>query len=78
MDKIYTDLTLIKYLYNETDLFETLEIQNSLATCQAIRRQYKALVSAKKAINQSKPKPSTSSLQFILDYSRAKDWHSLI
>lgn len=74
MDKLYTDLTLIKYLYKETNPRETLEIEHCLATSQAIRRQYKALRSAKKVISKNKPSVSLKTVASVLEYSRTANW----
>ena len=41
MDEIYTENALIRYLYNEADLFEKLEVEHALETDKNVQNIFK-------------------------------------
>ena len=69
MTKDYNFNFLLKYLYNETSLTKTLEIENSIDTDKNVREQYNLL---KKGYNKF-PKvqfyPSDKAINNVLSYS---------
>ena len=70
MDRIYTELKLLRYYYSETDLFETLEIEHSLEEDIDLRFEYKMLVETLNELPKAKYTPSQSSINNILAYSK--------
>ncbi len=70
MDIIYTEITLLRYYYSETDLFETLEVEHALEEDIDLRFEYKMLVESIQEIPTSKFGPSLSAINNILSYSR--------
>ena len=70
MDKISTKNSLIKYLYNECDLFEMLEIEHALSEDKELRKTYRALLNARKTLNSHCIQPSQRTLDVILNYAK--------
>lgn len=71
MDIVYTEINLLRYYYSETDLFETLEIENSLDEDIDLRFEYKMLVETLKELPSAKLTPSKLAINNILNYSKA-------
>lgn len=70
MDQIYTELKLIQFIYGESDLFETLEIEFALEEDYFLRERYYELLEETEILNAACLKPSDFSIQNILAYSR--------
>lgn len=70
MTKIYTEQTLLKYLYNESDFFETLEVEFALKDSKTVRQTYKDLKSIVGLLHTANLTPSDESISNILEYSR--------
>lgn len=70
MTKIYTELTLLKYLYNESDFFETLEVEFALQDSKVVREAYKELKSKVGLLHTVSLTPSQKCISNVLDYSK--------
>ncbi len=70
MDRIYTELNLLRYHYAETDLFETLEIEHALEEDRSLKNSYREMIETLKLLPPKRLSPSQKSLNRILDYSR--------
>lgn len=72
MTKVYTEKTLLKYLYNECDLFETFEVEFALSedkSLKALFNQFRATKLALDGLN-SQDKRRTS-IEKIMNYSKS-------
>lgn len=69
MKQTFTNNDLIKFIYKETNVFETLEIQNALTEDAALFDNYQTLMSGYMELPKVTFAPTKSALQNILDYS---------
>ena len=67
-EKISTN-NLIKYIYNETSVTETLAIEDALRTDWTLNEEYAELLTAYHQLPKAKFNPSPDSIQSILKYS---------
>jgi hypothetical protein len=70
MIKTFTPNDIIRYVYDETLEEENKLIASLLLTDTELQEFYYELLAVKKDLNQLIFKPSKSSTQYILDYSR--------
>ena len=70
MDNNSTQLNLVKFLYQESNAAESLEVLEALKKDPALRSEYKALQKAKNEFPKVKFNPSKSSIEAILRYSK--------
>ena len=61
---------LILYLYNETELTDSVLVQHTLDTNEEAAEEYKQLIEARQLIDQTFTSPSTHSITSILAYSQ--------
>ncbi|MEM1119070.1 MAG: hypothetical protein AAGJ18_01390 [Bacteroidota bacterium] len=69
MEQTFTNNDLVKFIYKETDIFETLEIQNALTEDADLMDQYQALMGGFMELPAVTFAPAPSVLQNILKYS---------
>ena len=69
MKHSYTQNFLLKYLYKETRLFKTLEIENAIREDKTVGRQYKQLLKGIKLLPKVKFYPSEETMNSVLNYS---------
>ncbi|NNE27115.1 MAG: hypothetical protein HKN09_09750 [Saprospiraceae bacterium] len=65
----YTQNFLLKYLYKETKLFKTLEIENAIQEDKTVGRQYKQLLRGFRLLPKVKFYPSEKTMNAVLNYS---------
>lgn len=70
MDIVYTENTLLRYYYSETDLFETLEVEHALEEDIDLRFEYKMLADSLNQLPAYKTRPSLVAINNILNYSK--------
>ncbi len=70
MNQISTLNYLVLYLYNETQLTDTVLIQNAIDTNHEIAETYNDLLAAKALVHETLMAPSQKSIQTILNYSK--------
>ncbi len=76
MEKRYTLNLLIKYLYRETDIFETLEVEDALAHDYSLADEFKRLKKSFLKLPNVKFLPNKASMENILSYSRTREMNS--
>ncbi len=69
MKQTFTNNDLVKFIYKETDVFETLEIQNALTEDAALFDNYQTLMTGYMELPKVTFAPAPSALQNILKYS---------
>ena len=69
MKHSYTQNFLLKYLYKETKLFKTLEIENAIREDKTVGLQYKQLLKGFKLLPKVKFYPSEETMNAVLNYS---------
>ncbi len=69
MTKTFTQNDLIRYIYGETSMQETVEIDMALATDPALMRTIGKLLKVKKSLNSVPLNPSDACIEKILNYS---------
>ena len=70
MTNDYIDNQLVKSLYSETSVSEELALKQLLSDDTQVKKSYDELKSVKDKLDHSMSRPSTSSIQMILEYSR--------
>ena len=70
MDQIYTELKLIKFIYGECDLFETLEMEFALEEDYLLRERYYELLDETSMLFSACMSPSDNTVQRVLEYSK--------
>ncbi|NNC96221.1 MAG: hypothetical protein HKN92_11715 [Chitinophagales bacterium] len=68
--KDYIDNQLVKLLYNETSVSKELALKQQMSDNADLYRSYREMRRIKDRLDHSLSKPSHSSVQYILDYSR--------
>jgi len=61
---------LILYLYNETELTDSVLVQHTLDTNEEAAEEYRQLIEARSLIDQTFLAPSENAVSSILAYSR--------
>ncbi len=69
MKQTFTNNDLVKFIYKETNVFETLEIENALTEDAALFDNYQTLMSGYMEFPKATFAPAKSALQNILAYS---------
>ena len=73
----YTPNMLVKYIYSETDLFETLEIENAIENDDKLKESYLTLNNGYKKLPKAQFSPSKSAIDNILLFSRLSSMDAL-
>ncbi len=73
----YTPNMLVKYIYSETDLFETLEIENAIENDQLLKESYLTLKNGYNQLPKAKFSPSQAAIDNILLYSKISKMDAL-
>lgn len=76
MEKRYTLNLLIKYLYRETDIFETLEVEDALTHDYSLAEEFNSLKKSFLKLPNVKFLPQKASMENILSFSRTKEMNS--
>lgn len=69
MKQSFTNNDLVRYIYKETSLADTLAIQEALLADAALLENYQTLMSGYIELPKATFAPTTSALQNILNYS---------
>lgn len=73
----YTPNMLVKYIYSETDLFETLEIENAIENDVQLKESYMTLKNGYNELPKVQFLPSQASIDNILLYSSQTEMDTL-
>ena len=73
----YTPNMLVKYIYSETDLFETLEIENAIENDQMLKESYLTLKNGYNKLPKAQFSPSQAAIDNILFFSRNTEMDAL-
>lgn len=71
MEQSYTTNLLLKYLYRETSLIETLEIENAIEESPMTKKEYLKLRKGYLRFPKVKFYPSDKAMAGILNYSKS-------
>ena len=71
MGHTFTQTDLVRFIYRETDVLEHVEMLESIMSSEDIRNEYLQLKEGYDLLEQSMIAPKNSSIENILDYSRA-------
>ena len=77
MIRTSTQNDLIRYIYQETETEENIEIQTAAILDDALAAELNALAQTVKSITAAERVPSESAIDKILSYSKSYDLHSL-
>ncbi len=69
MEQHYTDFSLLKYLYRETSLTTTLEIEDAIENDDNVRDRFQELKSSFKQLPKVLFYPTDNTMSKIMDYS---------
>lgn len=69
MKQTFTNNDLVKFIYKETSVFETLEIQDALSEDATLFEQYQTLMGGYRELPKVTFAPTNTALQNILNYS---------
>ena len=69
----YTPNMLVKYIYSETDLFETLEIENAIDNDVQLKESYLTLKNGYNMLPKVQFAPSQSAIDNILFFSSIQE-----
>ena len=69
MEQTYTDLTLIKYIYGETDIAERFEIENEIENNSELKITFQKIYLAYKSLPKILFRPSKLVISSILNFS---------
>ena len=69
MKQTFTNNDLVKFIYKETTVTETLEIENALTEDATLFDNYQTLMSGYMELPKATFAPTKSALQNILNYS---------
>lgn len=70
MERFYTENALIRYIYKESDFFETLEVEHALDYEEDIKQRYLELCKLFNELPKVQFAPSINTIETILSYSR--------
>jgi hypothetical protein len=71
MEQSYTTNLLLKYLYRETSLTETLEIENAISESPMTKKEYLKLRNGYLRFPKVKFYPTDETMSSILNYSKS-------
>lgn len=71
MDKIYTDLSIIKYIYKETGLIERFEIEDAIENDARTRNVFQKFYRAYKMLPKVLFRPHKRVVENILNFSNS-------
>ncbi len=71
MTQDFTQLDLVRLVYNETNDFESRTIRSEMKGNWSMKEEYKELMAAKKALPKVTFSPSNEVLNSILQYSQS-------
>ena len=77
MIKTFTHDDVIRLAYQETNEKETSEIQTALLCDPDLMDFYKRIVRSKSMLDEVEKEPSEYSVNNILNYARAMNWHTV-
>lgn len=77
MIKTFTQDDLVRYIYQETTTEESIEIETALIFDSALAESYDSLSKTVNLLKEVNIKPSESSIDKILSYSKSYDLHAL-
>ena len=77
MIKTFTQDDLVRYIYQETNAEETIEIETALIFDEGLSDRYNELSKTVDLLKQVQVKPSESCIDKILSYSKSYDLHAL-
>lgn len=66
---------LILYLYNETEMTDSVLVQKAIDTDEEVSAYFQDLVSVKELLDSSTLKPSKSTINAIMQHAREKVTH---
>jgi hypothetical protein len=69
MEEVCTLNDLVAYLYNETELTESVMVQNAIDHNYEVAETYQDLISAKALLDTTLLRPSDGVVQRLLNYS---------
>ncbi len=69
MEQTYTDFTLIRFIYKETDLAERFEVEDAIENDKSIRTAFMRLYKAYKSLPKVLFKPSQKSIENVVLFS---------
>ena len=70
MPEIYTTNDLILYLYNETELEDSVFIQKEIDDVEEVREAFNGLVAMKELLDHLTLRPAQTTVESILAYSK--------
>lgn len=70
MNETVTQDQLILYLYNETQLTESVLVQHAIDTNDEVAEEYGDLIAARNLIDQALMRPSADSVNSIIAYAQ--------
>ena len=76
MIKTFTQDDLVRYIYQETTAEESIEIETALIFDEELSDQLNELKKTVDLLEQVQVKPSESSIDRILSYSKSYDLHA--
>ncbi len=76
MIKTFTQDDLVRYIYQETTAEESIEIETALIFDEDLSERYNELSKTVNLLEQVQVKPSESSIDRILSYSKSYDLHA--
>mgnify|MGYP000034909973 CR=1 FL=1 len=71
MEQNYTENTLIRYIYKETNFLENLEVEHALVEEPIIAKAYSRLYNAYKLLPKVTFMPAQNSVDNIVTYSQS-------
>lgn len=77
MIKTFTQDDLVRYIYQETTVEESIEIETALIFDEGLSDTYNELLRTFDMLEQVKVTPSKQTLDKILSYSKSYDLHAL-
>lgn len=76
MIQTFTQLDLIRFIYNETTIEQHREIELTLLCNNELMEEYKSLKSTVHALAEVTYNPSNSTIETILNYSKSTNLHA--
>lgn len=76
MIQTFTQLDLIRFIYNETTIEQHREIELALLCDNELMEEYKSLKSTVHALTEVTYNPSNSTIETILNYSKSTNLHA--
>ena len=76
MIQTFTQLDLIRFIYNETTTEQHREIELALLCDNELMEAYKSLKSTVSTLNEVTYNPSNSTIETILNYSKSTNLHA--